>query len=110
MRKNDRLSDALAYTLRLTCHDTPGIFGASLGVLERHGARIEGIATERIDAAFSGEHMLRIRAGIRVHDEIIGRMCAALEELATEMIVEIDRDSVEAGHLTVAANRNNPGL
>ncbi|MBA5775954.1 amino acid-binding protein [Stappia sp. F7233] len=83
--------------LSLVCQDHPGIVHAVAAALARFDVSIDELATEVFSGSMSGERMFGAEAEIILPPDIDeGELRAALEELAGDLMAEIDLKDVGA--------------
>jgi glycine cleavage system regulatory protein len=76
--------------LELVGLDRPGIVREISQLLANGGANVEELATDRSSAPMSGEMLFRAKARVRLPgDADLGTLRAALERLASDLLVEI---------------------
>jgi glycine cleavage system regulatory protein len=87
-----------AFTLELVGQDRPGIVREVAQALAARGVNIEELTTEVATASFSGERLFRAKARLAAPpDAASGDLRDALEELAHELMVDLELEEAEAG-------------
>lgn len=78
-----------AVALDLVSDDRPGLVREISAVLTRHGVNIARIESAVRDAPMAGGRLFTCQASLRTRPETLGRVQADLENLATELMVEL---------------------
>lgn len=80
-----------SYKLELLGQDRPGIIHRISSLLVQNGATVEELESEVIEASMSGEHLFKASISLMMeNDQSIDKLQTALEELANELIVDIE--------------------
>jgi len=88
-----RPAGAKEYTLELIGQDHPGIVHEITGVLARLGINVEELETSVQSASMSGESLFIAHARILVPEDVpLARLRSEMEDLANELMVDIDLD------------------
>jgi glycine cleavage system regulatory protein len=83
--------DSSTLQLHLVGQDRPGIVSEVAGALARRNVSIEELATSRTSAPMSGEPLFEATATLRVPATAeVAQLRAALEEIANELMVDLD--------------------
>lgn len=87
-------SDVLRWKLELLGADRPGIVSEVTTVLDRHGVSINSLTTETREAPMAAEMLFQAVADLEMpRSTDIAALRAALENLANELMVDIDLDT-----------------
>lgn len=82
------------FTLRLLGNDRPGIVRELAAVVAAHGVSIDRLATTTRPAPMAGGDLFEAEAVLEIPDDVDrGALRAALEDLAGELMVDIDVES-----------------
>lgn len=86
--------DTTRLSLQLLGTDRPGIVSDITAVLASHGVSIDALTTDTREAPMSGGVLFEATADLDVpHDADVGALRLALEELANELMVDIEFDA-----------------
>jgi glycine cleavage system regulatory protein len=87
-------TDTTRWTLQLLGSDRPGIVSDVTTVLNAHGVSIDALTTDTREAPMTGGLLFEATATLDVpRDADIGALQRALEDLANELMVDIDFDA-----------------
>ena len=82
---------AKSYRLELVGQDRPGIVHRISAALARHGATVDEMESEVVEASMSGEHLFKATITLRMASgRSIDELGEVLEEIANELIVDIE--------------------
>lgn len=85
------VSGQKVYKLELLGQDQPGIIHRISSLLVQNGATVEELESEVIDASMSGEKLFKASISLCLEQEqSIDKLQDALEQLANELIVDIE--------------------
>lgn len=94
----DEVADRRTVVVELVGNDHPGIVRAVSGVLAEHGLSVTELETGTRDAPMAGGRLFEARAAVVVPDgSDLADLRAALEEIASEVLVDLTLDDVAAG-------------
>jgi glycine cleavage system regulatory protein len=83
--------------VELVGNDRPGIVAAVSGVLAEHGLSVAELETTTREAPMAGGRLFEARAVVTLpHGSDVGELRAALEELASEVMVDITLEDLTA--------------
>jgi glycine cleavage system regulatory protein len=94
----DGVAGRRTVVVELVGNDHPGIVRAVSGVLAEHGLSVTELETGTRDAPMAGGRLFEARAAVVVPDASdLADLRAALEEIASEVLVDLTLDDVAAG-------------
>ena len=97
---NTQRSERHTGTMSVLANDRPGILSEVSSTLAKLGVNVEELTTDCDPAPMSGDMLFKAVAKINVPNNITdGQLVEALEELADDLIVEIDVLQESVGHV-----------
>lgn len=93
-RGPEPVDDRRRFQLELTGHDRPGIVLRVAEVLSEHDVNVDRLETDVAPGSMSGTPTFRAEAELSAPPDVdLGAVRAALEEVAADLLVDIDLDA-----------------